>query len=146
MAKSYLVSQEFVGVPDGVAELDPVGRVPASQLPDGPAGASPSARGLVRLSGDLGGTADDPTVPGLIDKVDTDDPRLSDARDPLTHTHTIGQIVGLSGTPDSTTFLRGDGVWAQPPTSTSGVMVIGTNVDASNLPDGTDISDFPNGY
>lgn len=34
-------------------------------------GASADARGLVRLSGDLGGSADSPTVPGLSDKLDS---------------------------------------------------------------------------
>lgn len=34
-----------------------------------PSGATAAAKGVVRLTGDLGGTADAPTVPGLADKV-----------------------------------------------------------------------------
>lgn len=34
-----------------------------------PSGATASTRGLVKLSGDLGGTADSPTVPGLSSKL-----------------------------------------------------------------------------
>lgn len=52
----------------GKADLDPAtGKVEQSQLPDTaniPA-ASPTQQGTVRLAGDLGGTANSPTVPGL---------------------------------------------------------------------------------
>lgn len=59
-------------------------------------------------------------------KVDTTDPRLSDARTPTAHTHVKSQItdfahthpvgdLSASGTPGATTFLRGDGTWATPP-------------------------------
>lgn len=36
-----------------------------------PSGATSSTRGLVKLTGDLGGTADSPTVPGLSSKLST---------------------------------------------------------------------------
>lgn len=45
--------------------------------------ATGTAKGVVRLAGDLGGTADNPTVPGLADKADTD------------HTHPIADVDGL---------------------------------------------------
>lgn len=89
--------------------------------------------------------------------VDTTDPRLSDARtptahaathasgstDPLTpaaigaanisHTHTVGDLTA-TGTPDATTFLRGDGAWAAP--SGGGVEAVvagpGISVDVSD--------------
>lgn len=36
-----------------------------------PSGATTTTRGLVRLAGDLGGSADSPTVPGLSSKLNT---------------------------------------------------------------------------
>ena len=47
--------------------------------------ATASAPGSIRLSGDLGGTAQAPTVPGLADKADS------------VHTHEIEQVTGLDG-------------------------------------------------
>ena len=47
--------------------------------------ATESAPGAIRLSGDLGGTAQTPTVPGLAGKADS------------VHTHEIEQINGLDG-------------------------------------------------
>ena len=47
--------------------------------------ATSSAPGGIRLSGDLGGTAQAPTVPGLADKADS------------VHTHEIEQVTGLDG-------------------------------------------------
>lgn len=65
--------------------------------PQGPAGAgSPDAttsvKGSIQLAGDLGGTAAAPTVPGLANKVDTGDTRLTNARTPTAHatTHATG--------------------------------------------------------
>ncbi|WP_313678474.1 hypothetical protein [Corynebacterium stationis] len=47
--------------------------------------ATESAPGTIRLSGDLGGTSQAPTVPGLADKADS------------VHTHEIEQVTGLDG-------------------------------------------------
>ena len=47
--------------------------------------ATASAPGAIRLSGDLGGTAQAPTVPGLAGKADA------------VHTHTVEQVDGLDG-------------------------------------------------
>ena len=47
--------------------------------------ATASAPGAIRLSGDLGGTAQAPTVPGLAGKADA------------VHTHEIEQVTGLDG-------------------------------------------------
>ena len=76
----------------------------AASVPD----ATTSTKGKVRLAGDLGGTADAPTVPGLSGKANTShthvpadiagtavittDSRLSDARTPTSHTHPAAQI------------------------------------------------------
>lgn len=54
------------------AILDVAGVVPAT----------PTTRGVLKLTGDLGGAADAPTVPALANKVGTTDPRLSDQRIP----------------------------------------------------------------
>jgi hypothetical protein len=56
--------------PDGVATLGSDGLVPTAQLPASaaPPDASTIATGMIQLSGDLGGTATSPTVPGLAAK------------------------------------------------------------------------------
>lgn len=58
----------------------------AAVVSDGVADATTSIKGKLMLSGDLGGTADSPTVPGLSTKA------------PLSHTHQIGDIDGLQDT------------------------------------------------
>lgn len=58
-----------------------------SAVPD----ASGSTKGIMKLAGDLGGTADLPTVPGLASK-----------------------LGPASGTPDGTKFLRDDLAWETP--------------------------------
>lgn len=83
-----------------------------------PPDATNVIKGLVTLSGDLGGTATAPTVPGLAGKA------------ALVHTHTVSQL-SASGTLDSSTFLRGDGVWAVPPGGTSSVTL--ANLPANTL-------------
>lgn len=50
----------------------------------------------------------------LSDKVSLNDSRLSDARPPTEHQHSVSDIE-TEGDPDGTTFLRGDGTWASPP-------------------------------
>lgn len=58
------------GQPSGVASLDATGKVPSAQLPAASAvtDATTTAKGIVQLAGDLGGTAASPTVPGLASK------------------------------------------------------------------------------
>jgi hypothetical protein len=60
------------GAANGLASLDGTGKVPAAQLPAGQtvSDATASAKGIVQLAGDLGGTAAAPTVPGLAAKAD----------------------------------------------------------------------------
>ena len=53
-------------------------------------------------------------------KVADGDPRLSDARTPTAHTHTVSDLTA-TGTASSTTYLRGDGSWATPPNTTYSV-------------------------
>lgn len=60
----------------------------AEAVASGVADATTSIKGKLRLAGDLAGTAEAPTVPGL------------EQRAPLTHTHTIGQVDGLQATVD----------------------------------------------
>lgn len=72
LSQAYVPSSEK-GAASGVATLDGTGKVPSSQLPA--AGSTPDAtttsKGVVQLAGDLGGTADMPTVPGLAGKEPT---------------------------------------------------------------------------
>jgi hypothetical protein len=74
------------GQADGYAPLDASSKVPTIYLPPTttPPDATSSNKGLIQLSGDLGGTAASPTVPTLSNKVNTSDPRLTDARSTIT--------------------------------------------------------------
>ena len=56
----------------------------------------------------------DYTEPDLSGYVTTTDPRLSDARTPTGHTHTVVDI-DATGVASLTTYLRGDGTWATLP-------------------------------
>ena len=55
----------------------------AEVVASGVADATGSIKGKIKLAGDLGGDADNPTVPGLAGKANT------------THTHSIGQVAEL---------------------------------------------------
>ena len=69
LAQTYIQANEKAQ-PNGVATLGTDGLVTSSQLPSitSPPDASIATKGLIQLSGDLGGTATAPTVPGLADK------------------------------------------------------------------------------
>lgn len=113
------------GEPDGVAELDEDGFVPSAQLslsasdipnlsatkittgvlasghlPD----ADASNKGAIRLTGDLGGTASSPTVPGLTSKVPTS--RTVSAGSGLTGGGALSANITLSAV-DATTLVKG---------------------------------------
>jgi len=108
--------------------------VAASGAPD----ATSSVKGVLQLTGDLGGTAASPTVPGLSGKANT------------SHTHaasdvTSGTIASArlgSGTASSSTYLRGDGTWATPSGSggstTSGVLTVASSESPQAVKDACD--------
>lgn len=68
-APSVYLTRDELGQPDGPASLGSDGKVPTAQLPASsggePADATTLTNGVVRLAGDLAGTAAAPTVPGL---------------------------------------------------------------------------------
>ena len=78
----------------------------ASGVPD----ATTSAKGKVQLAGDLAGTADAPTVPGLATKANashshaigdvTNLQSTLDSKAPASHTHTIANVTGLQSALD----------------------------------------------
>ncbi len=82
-----------------------------------PGDATSSAKGIIRLSGDLSGSATTPTVPGLATKANT------------SHTHVASDVT--SGTFDYTllpagttlTVIKSAGVWPARPTSRSDIIV-----------------------
>lgn len=78
-----------VGIQGPQGEPGPQGE----QGPQGPSGAgaedaTAAVKGVLRLTGDLGGTADAPTVPGLADKA------------PAVHSHVIADVAGLQAALD----------------------------------------------
>lgn len=93
VASPAVDSTEYVSVVQIVADYiaanpPDVEQAVADWLTANPPSGSPDAtaltKGIVRLAGDLGGTADAPTVPGLADKADAD------------HTHTLADITDYS--------------------------------------------------
>lgn len=123
------------------------------------ADATVSAKGAVRLSGDLAGTADSPTVPGLAGKADDTSVLHRTGAETVAGVKTFTSApvvpdgsfgpskIAASGTPDSTKYLRGDGQWATAPgTVTYGTTagtaaqgndgrIVGAAQKASNLAD-----------
>lgn len=80
------------------ADLDPAtGKLVLAQLPDGGTvpGATAAARGVIKLVGDLGGTADAPTVPALASKADktTVVPNTGDSTISGTKTFTSAPVI-----------------------------------------------------
>lgn len=70
--KTLYVPASEKGQSSGIATLDSGGKVPTSQLPAAAIAGDATAiqKGILQLSGDLGGTASSPTVPGLAGKAD----------------------------------------------------------------------------
>lgn len=97
----------------------------ASVVSDGVADASTTMKGKVRLSGDLAGTADNPTVPGLATKADTG------------HTHSVNQVTGLQSELDGKVSAVTDSSRVYG-TSSSGTQTAyllgGTNVSSGTVP------------
>jgi hypothetical protein len=83
----------------------PAGEGGSGSVPD----ATTLVKGIVRLAGDLAGTALNPTVPALADKAALTDPRFTDARTPLGHTHLIADLpVATSGESNPAELVRSD--------------------------------------
>lgn len=87
----------------------------ASVVSDGVPDASTSMKGKVKLAGDLGGTADSPTVPGLAGKSDVGHSHsISDVTDlqstldgKVSTVGTTSRVYGTSSTGQQTTYLLG---------------------------------------
>jgi hypothetical protein len=87
--------------------------------------ATNSTKGVVRLTGDLGGSAASPTVPGLSGKANT------------THTHAVSDITtgsfDYAFLPAGTTLTvaKSAGTWPARPTSRSDIIVQWKGADPS---------------
>lgn len=129
--KANLVSPTFSGtvtVPTPVNNTDAatktyVDTTASTGTPD----ANSTTKGKLQLTGDLGGTAASPTVPGLTGKANT------------SHTHAATDLVSGtvatarlgSGTANSTTYLRGDNTWATPAVGGGGMTAVLKSTDYS---------------
>ena len=121
-------------VADYIAANPPdVEQAVAEWLTANPPAAAPDAtsavKGLVRLAGDLGGSADAPTVPGLADKADSG------------HTHTAADID--SGAVTDGHVLTADGAggaaWEAPPAGGGGGGAIVNPPSTHGIPMGTPV-------
>jgi hypothetical protein len=149
LLNSGYATTNLVGPPPTIPPLDP-GIIAAVQAwlaanPPTAAPATSTTRGTIKLGGHIAGTADNPTIPELADKASTDDPRLSDEREPLPHreTHAYGgtdvitpQDIGavsteFIGQPNGVAGLDGGGhvPMLQLPTVVQGV---GTKVETTD--------------
>lgn len=132
------VDTSLVGTANGVASLDNGGKVPATQLPSQQnadwnavsgvtqilnkptiptlSDATSSTKGVVQLSGDLSGTADTPTVPGLTGKLDKNIATTKGDMFVATGSATIVRLgVGSDGQVLTADSSLADGVkWATP--------------------------------
>ncbi|HRK41195.1 MAG TPA: hypothetical protein PLN95_03910, partial [Candidatus Saccharibacteria bacterium] len=94
--------------------------------------ATSSVKGILQLTGDLGGTATSPTVPGLAGKANTShNHAASDITSGTMATARLG-----SGTANSSTFLRGDGTWASPE---GAILLTGTTAPSAGLGNDGDV-------
>ncbi len=99
--KTLYIPATEKGQVDGIATLDSGGKVPTSQLPAAAIAGDATAiqKGILQLSGDLGGTASSPTVPGLAGKADTSavllkGSNLSDLNNFSTARSNLGLAIG----------------------------------------------------
>ena len=113
------------GQANGYAPLDSSGLVPTSHLPasSSPPDATASSKGVVQLTGDLGGIAASPTVPGL-GSLDT---RLDAVEATLSTTLPISMMP--AGT--TITVFKSGGVWPARPTARTDIVVRWRGADPS---------------
>lgn len=99
------------GKPGGYAVLDNNGQIPSNAIP--PQGSVPDAnsstKGVVRLTGHLGGTADSPTVPGLADKESITNKGQPNGYAPLDGTGKVptANLPAAASVSDATTSSKG---------------------------------------
>jgi hypothetical protein len=112
LSQAYIPATQK-GAYNGVATLDNTGRVPLGQMPSGSVltDASTLNKGVVRLAGDLSGTADAPTVPALNSKYvkpPSGIPETDLSSDVQTKLNTGGAIGDASTTTKGLVKLAGD--------------------------------------
>lgn len=118
VARPSDVTAKYTKPSDGIPKTDLSNDVQAALDLAGSGGvadATTVSKGVVQLAGDLAGTADAPTVPGLANKVSTSDARLSDQRTPVDGSVTTAKIAGggiaqsaVTGLSTTLTGLRTD--------------------------------------